>query len=387
MLERVNFSVQSCECEMESLLSKDEFIGIANVAHLAAGGESPILRSHLDALGRFLCDKGDGMPARGRMFDAARRAKEALARLLGGRDKEIALLANASEGLFVAASGIDWHPEDNVVVERVEYASVRYAWQNVSVPVQIRTVGDSPMASLSEIRDAANARTRVIAVSHVSYLTGAKHNLEAVREIADAVGARLVVDASHALGIIPVEGSLCDAIVSCAYKFLLGVHGVGIFYVNSKRWPDLKPPWVGWHSTIQADWQKRSRKKYELKADAERFEIGNLSFINVYVLLNALGYLERIGTPKIEQHVLALGEELWHGLCALDLPIITPKDSSARAGNVCFATDHPERLEELLRQSGVLVWGSEGRIRMSLHVYNDSADIARALKELGKIVK
>lgn len=371
---------------MDSLLSKNEFIGITNVAHLAAGGETPILRSHLDAIGRFVCDKGDGMPGRDRMAETTQRAKAALARLLGGRPDDIALLASASEGLFVAASGIDWQPGDNVVVERVEYPSVRYAWENLPVPVEIRTVGGSPMASLSEVREAVTPRTRVIALSHVSYLTGARHDLASFRDIADDVGARLVVDASHALGIVPVDGALCDVVVSCAYKFLLGVHGVGVLFVNSARWPDLAPPWIGWHSAVYTDWRERSEKKYELKKDAERFEIGNLSFLNVYVLANALGYLERLGTSQIERHILALGEELWRGLHALSLPVMTPQEPSCRAGNICFVADDPARLEDQLRHSGVLVWGSEGRIRMSLHAYNDSADVVRALKVLKELM-
>ncbi|HZS34263.1 MAG TPA: hypothetical protein VFC42_12890, partial [Methylomirabilota bacterium] len=44
------------------LIPKTAFIGIAQVAHLATGGEAPVLRAHLDATARFLLDKGDGMP-------------------------------------------------------------------------------------------------------------------------------------------------------------------------------------------------------------------------------------------------------------------------------------------------------------------------------------
>ena len=371
---------------MESLLPKEEFVGLANSAHLAAGGETPVLTSHLAAAMRFWSDKGGGMPGRERMAQTAQRAKQAVARLVGGQPGDVALLANASEGLFVAASGIDWRPGDNVVVEAGEYPSVRYAWQRLPVRVDLRTVGNGPIAAVEEFRDAVDARTRVIAISLVSYLTGIRRNLASFRELADRVGARLVVDASHALGVVPVEGSLCDAVVSCAYKFLLGVHGAGVFYVNSRRWPDLEPPWVGWHSAVAVDWPERSRGGYRLKADAERFEIGNLAFLSVYLLENALQRLERLGQREIEQHVLALGGELWHGLRALDLDLLTPETPTARAGNICFAIRAPERLEEALRQDGVLVWGSEGRIRMSLHAYNDSRDVGRGLKALRELL-
>jgi len=160
------------------------------------------------------------------------------------------------------------------------------------------------------------------------------------------------------------------------------VPGVGRLHVNSAPWPDLAPPWVGWHSTVAVDWRQRSATIYQLKRDAERFEIGNLGFLNVYVLANALEYLERLGIARIERHVLDLGDELWRGLRALTLPLLTPECPAERAGNICFEADAPERLEAQLRTAGVLVWGSEGRIRASLHAYNDSEDVARALREI-----
>jgi selenocysteine lyase/cysteine desulfurase len=116
--------------------------------------------------------------------------------------------------------------------------------------VEVRQVGSNPPPSFDEVTAAIDGRTRVIGVSHVSYLTGARHDLAALRAAADAIGARLFVDASHSLGVVPVPASLCDIVVSCAYKWLLGIHGVGVFYVNVERWPDLAPPWVGWHSIV-----------------------------------------------------------------------------------------------------------------------------------------
>ena len=47
-------------------ISKSLFIGIEHVAHLAAGGEAPVLRSHVDASMRYLLDKGNTMPGRSR---------------------------------------------------------------------------------------------------------------------------------------------------------------------------------------------------------------------------------------------------------------------------------------------------------------------------------
>jgi selenocysteine lyase/cysteine desulfurase len=366
-------------------IPKGLFVGIAHVAHLASGGEAPVLRSHVDAATRFLLDKGDGMPGRERFFPVVAAARERLASLLGGAPHEVSFLAHASEGLFVASEAIDWRPGDNVVVEQSEYPSVLQAWQRLRARgVEVRAVGAEPVVPHAELAAAVDGRTRVVAASHVSYLTGARHDLGALRHLADRVGARLVVDASHALGAVPVDGTLCDVVVSCCYKWLFGVHGAGVFYANGRRWPDLAPPWVGWHSTERdEDWRRRT--DYRLRAGAERFEAGNPPFLALYLLENARRTLDGVDRGAIEAHVLALGGELRRGLVKLGLPVLTPEAPESRAGNIVFATDRSRELEARLRAAGVLTWSGDGRLRLSVHGYNDEGDVARALDALARL--
>lgn len=367
---------------MPGLIPKTAFIGIDHVAHLATGGEAPVLRANLAAATQFLLDKGDGMPGRERFFTTADRTREALARRLGGRPEDVAFLGSASEGLHVASEAIDWRPGDNVVVGQSEFPSVLLAWQRLRPRgVEIRAVGREAVVAPDEIAAAVDSRTRAIAVSHVGYLTGARHDLGRLRTLADRSGARLIVDASHALGVVPVAGMLCDVVVACCYKWVLAVHGVGVFYANSRRWPGLAAPWVGWHSTYREDdWRRRT--DYRLREDGSRFEAGNPPFLPVYILDSALRVLDELDPRAVETHVLALGGTLRDGLLKLGLPVLTPEAPEERAGNIVFATDRCMEVERALRENGVLVWAGDGRIRLSVHAYNDEADVARALAVL-----
>lgn len=368
---------------MPTPLDRSALIGATDVTHLAAGGESPCLHSHLGAISRFMHDKSAGVPGRNRMFATLGQLKHRLGTILNADPDDVALLANASEGLFVIAHGIDWRPGDNVVVALSEYPSVLHAWRAIP-DLEVRSVGREPVAAIDEIRMAVNQHTRLIAASHVSYLTGARLDLGSLREIADRVGARLVVDASHALGVVPVDGSCCDVVVSCAYKWMLGTHGIGVFYVNTRRWPHLQPPWVGWHSIEpEPDWHRRG--SVTIKTSIERFEIGNPSFISAYVLENGLATLMHAGIPRIEQHVLGLGGILRNGLVKLGFSVTTPEAPDRRAGNICIASDRAEWLEEQMRSRGVLTWGGDGRLRFSVHGYNDAVDMDRALAALRSI--
>ena len=370
---------------MPGLIPKTAFIGIDHVAHLATGGEAPVLRANLEAATRFLLDKGDGMPGRERFFITADRARTALAARLGGRPEDVAFLGSASEGLHVASEGIDWQPGDNVVVSQSEFPSVLLAWQRLRPRgVEVRQVGREAVVAPDEIADAVDGRTRVIAASHVGYLTGARQDLRRLRVLADRSGARLVIDASHALGVVPVDGALCDVVVACCYKWLLAVHGVGVFYVNSRRWPELGAPWVGWHSTHrEEDWRRRT--DYRMRDDGSRFEAGNPPFLPVYVLESALRTLDGLDARAVEAHVLALGGTLRAGLVKLGLPVLTPEPPEERAGNIVFASARCLEVEQALRELGVLVWAGDGRVRLSVHAYNDEADVARALGALADL--
>jgi cysteine desulfurase/selenocysteine lyase len=365
-----------------ALIAKREFVGIENVAHLAAGGEAPVLHGCIEAVNRFFSDKGIGQPGRARMFDTAAKARTRLATLLGVTADEIALLWNASAGMHALAANVDLRPGDNIVTPANEFISLLTVWP---AGVELRPVGTERQVALDEVAQAVDARTRAIVISHVSYLTGARSDLAALRDLADRHGARLIVDASHSLGAVAVDGSLCDAVVACCYKWMLGTHGVGVFYVNATRWPDVAPSAIGWNSLVSEE-ERRWQSPADLKPGLDRFEAGNPSFMSVYFLESALARLERAGASDIEQHILDLGGELRSGLARLNVDLLTPERPEHRAGNICFATDRFAELEGRLRARGVLTWADEGRIRISVHAYNDAADVARVLAELERAI-
>src|SRR5215212_9718765 len=113
---------------MPGLVPKSDFIGIGERAHLAAGGETPFLKSHLDALACYAADKSDGLPGRAREIETYQRARERAARLLGVPVEEVAFLPSTSDGVNIVAQSLDWRPGDNVVLEAIEFPSDIYPW-------------------------------------------------------------------------------------------------------------------------------------------------------------------------------------------------------------------------------------------------------------------
>ncbi|HVB96895.1 MAG TPA: aminotransferase class V-fold PLP-dependent enzyme [Chloroflexota bacterium] len=360
------------------LIEPSEFLGLEGVTHLCAAGESPVLRSHLDSFARFAADKSAGMAGRARLEDTLTSVRSNLSWMVDRPASDIALLGHSSEGVNVVSQAMDWHPGDNVVLADVEYPSLIYPWTRLAGRgVEIRVVPTRDwVLRLDDLRATVDRRTRLVAVSQVSYLTGQRLNIAATADVAWQVGARLLVDATHALGVVPVDANLCDFLVSSCYKWLLGVHGVGIFVWNRSRVPELEPASLGWHSVSERG-GVANPTQVALRPNADRFEIGNPSFPSVYVLNDALERLATLSAAAVEQHAIGLSGLIWEGLARRGWTMMTPEPPNQRAGNVCCAVSDAAPLAACLADEGVLVWGSEGRVRISSHVYNSSDDVER----------
>ncbi|HLZ07785.1 MAG TPA: aminotransferase class V-fold PLP-dependent enzyme [Chloroflexota bacterium] len=367
----------------ESLVGTQEFVGLDDLTHLCAGGEAPFLKSHLIALERFATDKSAGMAGRDRMFEVYHDTKQQLSWLVNRPVSDIALLGSASEGVNLVAQTIDWGEGDNVVVGDVEFPSMLYPWTSLATQgVELRLVKSRErLLDLDDFRAVVDERTRVVAVSQVSFLTGQRISLPAMANIAWERGARLLVDATHALGAVSVDANHCDYLVSSCYKWLLASHGVGIFVWNRSRVPEILPTNVGWHTvTHSGGWSNPT--VLALRPDADRLEMGNPSFPSLYILRNALERLARVRAKDVERHVLELASDVRRRLVARNFEVTTPEAAASHAGNVCFKSASAGEITKRLADEGILVWGSEGRIRVSTHLYNSTADVDRLFASL-----
>src|SRR3954447_14286753 len=372
------------EQRIAALVDRDDFLKVPEVAHLCAGGETAILRSHQAAVERFFELKSGGMHGREQgLMELLQRSRERSAALFGVAAEDIAFLSSASEGISPLTAAIDWPAGDNVVVEDIEFPSGIYPWTRVTeAGVEVRVVPQAGgPATLDRGGRALDDRTRLLSISQVSFLTGRRYDLADLSALARRHGALLSVDATHAAGVVPVVARHADIVVSSCYKFLLAVHGAAIFYRNPATVGWLEPQTIGWHS-VAGRHSVETPLSYTLEPTAARFEAGNPPFMALAVLDNALGYIASVGVERIEQHVLALGGLLRQELHARGLTLLTPEDPAQRGPNVCFAWEDAAGLADALAERGVFVWGSDERIRVSFHAYNDQSDVERLLAAL-----
>lgn len=358
---------------------KSDFIGLKGKIHLATGGEPPLLRAHRDAFERFAKDKAGGFDGYFAHWHVADEVRGLLAKMLCLEPGDVALIGNASEGIVKVASSIPWREGDNVVVSALDYASGRYALSSLQGRgVELRLVpAEGWMISADDLLDACDENTRLLYVSQVNATTGQHLDIEKLSKALQDGPTALLVDASHALGVVPVRGDLCDFVVSACYKFVLGVHD-GVLTWNRRRRPDFEPFGVGWASADAGE----TPAHYSLKPDARRAEHGNVGHLGAYLLRDSLLYLESFGIEVIAAHARALSGRLVEGMAAQGLDVMTPSKTERRAGNAAFRCSDPEAIVRKAAAEDVLIWGDNGRIRASAHLFTTEQDVETFLERL-----
>jgi cysteine desulfurase / selenocysteine lyase len=356
----------------------------AKTAYLDTAAEGLPVPQAEQALWQYFQDKSLGTPGR-RCFHAAEaETLELAARLLGTEKDNVALLSSASEALNVLPNSIDWREGDESILTDLEFPSNVLACLRLKqAGVKIVIVpGDRGGFDWEEIAERLTPRTRLVSVSLVSYKTGAYFTgLSKLAFEARRVGALVSVDATQALGRCPVSLEGIDLLMSSSFKWLLGPHGLAVVYVSPELSAKLSPASVGWYSVSDLFAPDRF-ERYDLKPGAARLSIGMPNFGSIYALGESLKFLLEAGVETIHRDLAPLVAQARRELAAMGVQILTPEGCEAASGIVAFAHPKAREVGAALEEQGVIVWSGDGRVRCSLHLYNDAADVDRYIDRL-----
>ncbi len=352
------------------------------IVHVCAGGETAFLRRHDNAFRQYAEDKSNGMTGRTAQEEVVERTRETIAAQWHVAASEIGFVSSVAEGVSLVAESIDWRAGDTICVDANEYPSVvgPFALQRGPKPTLRLATGQQPDRWAAVV----DQNTRIIGVSYVSYLTGERVDLAAMRRLADSVGALLVVDCTQAAGYLPIDARLADFAFSACYKWLLGCTGLAIAYWNRARNSDWMPTTGGWHSIVFPP-RPSYTPDLALRPDALRFTRGNPPHLPLYVLASALDYLSQFDVAEVQRHVQTLTTALIGRMDALGIPTTTPRDPARHGASVCMDSSAAQSITDALGRDGVYAWNGRGRIRFSFHGYNSESDIARIEQALGRV--
>jgi selenocysteine lyase/cysteine desulfurase len=363
---------------------RERFPGVESGIYLNTAAESLFMASHRQALSRYADLKSLGAAGRAGCAAVEGHCRELVGQLLHVPAADIAFLASTARGLDVAIKSIDWRAGDNIVFADSEFPTTAFAALHLSRSgVERRLVHSRDgLVPTSAFAERIDGRTRLVVASMVSYRNGFKIDLPQLAEVAHAHGALLFVDAVQAVGAVEIDATPADFLCAGTYKWVLGAHGLAMFYVNPAIADRIDPPYVGYRGVTDLFAPDRY-ERYELLADARRFEEGMPNYLGLHVLENALTFLLDLGIANIAEHNALLVELLMTGLLGLGIEPLTPTEPAHRGAIVSFETPRDSEITALLAQEGIAVWGRDGRLRMAPHLYNTAEEIdvfLRALK-------
>ena len=322
------------------------------------------------------------------LFEVLGSTRAAIARLLDCGPEAIALTFNTSHGLNIAANAIPLEPGDNVVLTQGEFPANVYPWRNLeSRGIELRLVDNPNLRSdVDMLTSACDARTRVVAVTAVQFHDGYRPDLAALADFCRERGIRTVVDGAQAIGTCAIRPAALgvDFLAGCGQKWLCAPRGTGFLYVRPELIPELRLPVLGWLNVdYEGRWDSLLRYPRELYPDARRFELGTINLHDVLMLRESLGLLNDIGIERVEAHDVGLAQRVRSGLEAIpgvSLRAASPRPSAIVAFAV--AAERGRALHEALVHARIDISFREGRFRLSPHLYNDAADVDRALETI-----
>jgi len=306
---------------------------------------------------------------------------------VGGSGDEIALLRNTGDGATIIAQGLDLEPGDEIVTAANEFGSNAYPWLVLRERGVIVRLLDAPRERMTPdvLRAAISPRTKLVAVSWVTFDDGYRHDLGALAEVAHAAGARFVVDAIQGLGAFPLDVRKVpiDALYAGGAKWLLALQGVSFLWLRASLLDRVALRLPGWRS-VEDIWNFLDYDQPPAP-NASRFEGGTPNIIGALSLATSMEVLAGAGVDRIGAHVLALTDRLCEGAAARGYTIDGDRPrAEVKSGIVRIRRDDvdPIALGKRLGAAGICVTYRASGIRVSPHGYNIADEIDALIAEL-----
>lgn len=374
---------------MRAPFGRDEFVHASDFVYLNHAAAGLLPRRTRDRLVALVEAQAElGVIGVHRVEGRIPQIRERVGRFIGASAEEIAFLRNTGDGANVIAWGLDWNAGDEIVLCDNEFGANALPWVALREEGVVTRFVATPRERMTPevLRRMISSRTRVVAVSWVSFADGYRHDLSALADVAHAHGALFCVDAIQGLGAFPldVKAAGIDALYAGGAKWLLSLPGVSFLYVDGDLIDRLAVRWRGWKDV--ADIWDFLDYDQPFAAGAARFEGGTQNFIGMAALETSMDVIAEAGLERIAAHVLALTDRLVDGLERRGAEILSERGPGVSSGIVTFRIPgiDPVELGRRLGRANVVTTYRANGIRVSPHGHNTPDDVDYLLHELGR---
>src|SRR5215204_6261990 len=350
--------VMASEAKVEALRAQLPAVQTTGYFNTGSNGPMPIVAYEAaDAVARRELELGRIVPgAYTENRDRNRRFAAMAAAIFGADGDEIALTHSATEGLGTALMGMTWDPGDEIITTFEEHPGLMLPLallaRRFGVIIRYADIGDGGSGVVEALARRITSRTRVIAISHVLWSTGAVLPLAEISELARQHELMVVVDGAQSAGQVPVDlhAMGIDAYAMAGQKWLCGPEGTGLLYVRRDRFADIAP-------TFTRYGQFEPSGYFLPAAGAMRYEIGEFYSPAVAAQEAALRWLrDEVGFDWAYDRIAALGAEFRCRMTTIDgASVIPPSAPMAGLVNFTIAGLTPQEATAQLYERGYTI--------------------------------
>ncbi len=320
-------------------------------------------------------------------FVHAENLRKQFASFIGAADfQNIAIIPSVSYAMANVANNVELTAGEEIIIADEQFPSNVYAWQKVADKNGASLKVVAPPSSFENrgkiwnenILNAINDKTAVVTIGPLHWADGTLFDLKAIRKKTSAHNALLVIDGSQSIGALPFSLSeiQADAVVTVAYKWLMGPYSFGMAYYSDyfNNGEPIEDSWINRYNSEDFSGLVNYESRYQPKAG--RYNMGEYSnFVNTPMLAKSLEQLAQWKPENIQHYCHEISKNAIHELRALGCFI---EEDSYRAKHL-FGVYLPkhidlDRLKAKFKEQHIYVSFRGAAIRVSCSVYNDERD-------------
>ena len=318
--------------------------------------------------------------------------------------EEIIFTKNATEGMNLVASTYGEkfiNKGDEILITELEHHSNYVPWhylrKSKGVKIEFADVNDDGEVTLESIEKKINSKTKMIAITHLSNVTGAILPIKEITQLAHSKNIPVLVDGCQGAPHLKLDMQDldCDFYAISCHK-MYGPTGLGILYAK-KKWLEELPPYQGGGGMI-GEVKKEGITYGDLP---NKYEAGTMQTAQVIAFDESIKFLNKIGIENVMKHeseLINYGQEILRKNNSVKL-IGNPKN---KGSVLSFTLDgiHPHDIATVLDEDGVAIRAGHhccqilhdklnipASARASLGVYNTKDDLDKLNNSLNNCKK
>lgn len=328
---------------------RQEFVGLKDKFYFNFGGQGILPQSaltkivdtyqYIDKIGPF------GLEINTWLQTQTIATKKTIADEIGATPETITLTENVTGSCNIPLWGIEWQPEDEILLTDAEHPGIIATVQEISRRFGVKICICPILETLNQensvevLKNHLTSRTRLVVISHVLWNTGQVLPLTEITSICHNYSGTnqqilVLVDAAQSAGILPLNlvESGVDFYGCTGHKWFCGTSGVGFLYVRKELIQELHPTYIGWRGLILG----KQGEVIDFKNDSSKYEIATSAYPLYFGLQTAINIHNQWGNAQQRyEKICQLSSYLWQKLNEVE-GIKCLKNSPPESGLVSF---------------------------------------------------